>query len=325
MPRARGGLLASDHSKRGKRFVTLLDPQNHQVTLLEPWEHSVLVLCDGTRGIGQLAAEMKDSGSTSVDPELVERALKFFERQSLIEPTSGRPSEPPPSPKTLASLQQAYKEWHTEPARTGQYPRPPAFPETAAARPPPGLAPTVALPEEPSGSMVPGSTLAGVSRTDAAPELLDVLGAVDDALGEAEEIERQRRRPNARARKPNAELVVVESRPPDSGVHAKLLSKVEVALEGSRPPPLKARPEEQLLPTTLGAVPGAPNNDPPTQPGAERAAKLSTLEVLTEAAPVRPPPRRRAYSESDEATVEMARPPKRAEVGDPSVEQTEPK
>lgn len=148
-PKARDGLLAADHSKRGRRFVTLLDRESGDVTLLEPWEHAILVLCDGTRGIGELVDILPpDDDGQPMDEEVVRRCLKYFERQSLIEDVGLRESdEQPPGPRTLAQIQLAYNEWHKEPAKTGQFEswEAPSFVGDASPFPS-GLGPTVALP-----------------------------------------------------------------------------------------------------------------------------------------------------------------------------------
>ncbi|MBI4817870.1 MAG: hypothetical protein HY791_16540 [Deltaproteobacteria bacterium] len=352
LPKARGGLLASDHSKRGRRFVTLLDPETQQVTLLDAWEHAMLLLCDGTRDVEAIVELLSPSvDGVVVDKDTAERGLKFFERQSLIESVGLRKSQlAPPGPKTIAALQQAWKEWRTVSPPTAQFPRPEAFPPTGITRPPPGLGPTVALPDddrEPPSVPV-GATLTLAAADEALEEpphaLLDVLGAVDDVLGEAEAIEKKSRERPARPKKATAELVVVEARPPDSGVHAKLMSKVEVALEPSsarrgdavpvvmqppaRHPPVRPRPEAQLSPTMVRPVPQppvpqAPVNDPPTQPGA-MAPKPATSDAPTQAAepPKRSdPPRRRAFSDL-EPTVEMVR--TKSPSKDPSGPSSEP-
>lgn len=151
-PKAREGLLSSDHSKRGRRFVTILDPDGARVTLLEPWEHAVLVLADGNR----TSPEIADMLAKGVEGELVtldavHRCLKFFERQQLIEPLGLRraDADAAPGPRTLANLQLAYREWHKDPVKTGQILAGDGSPFLQARPPPaPGLSPTVALPDE---------------------------------------------------------------------------------------------------------------------------------------------------------------------------------
>lgn len=151
LPKATEGLMTADHSKRGHRFVTVLNPRSAHVTLLEPWEHAVLVLCDGETDL-HLIAEMLDGlfDDEPVGYAAVERCVKFFEREELIEELGLRRSnDHPPGPRTLAGLQLAYREWHKDPAKTGQiltgaYPAP----DPVAAQLPVSLQPTVALPEE---------------------------------------------------------------------------------------------------------------------------------------------------------------------------------
>jgi hypothetical protein len=165
-PRAREGLLAADHSKRGKRYVTILDPGAANITLLEPWEHAILILCDGTRDAVTIA-KMLERGvdGDPVDLKTVQRLFKFFEREKLVEVTGKKPqSLPPPGPRTLAEIQLAYREWHKDPVRTGQI--------LSGLLPPPtitpphdlnvGLDPTVALPDDDDdhkGSVAIGSML----------------------------------------------------------------------------------------------------------------------------------------------------------------------
>jgi hypothetical protein len=169
LPKAREGLLTSDHSKRGRRFVIVLDPSSMQVSLLEPWEHAILVLSDGTRSAESIA-ELLEGGidGETVDLKMIRRTIKFFEREKLIEPIAR--SKPPieaPGPRTVAELQLAYREWHKDPLRTGQI-LSGAFapPFDMPASPPPlsGLDPTVALPGDASGRaqaqpIAAGSTL----------------------------------------------------------------------------------------------------------------------------------------------------------------------
>lgn len=174
-PRAREGLLSADHSKRGRRFVTIVSPEMGRVTLLEPWEHGILVLCDGSREAGEIARLMAEGlGDERVDEDAVHRCLKFFERQELIEPAGLRSKEAiaAPSPKTLAGLQEAYREWHKDPLRTGQILSgilPSPF--GSAGEPVPiGLGPTVALPgEEARGTQVRvgGTLFLGPARAEA--------------------------------------------------------------------------------------------------------------------------------------------------------------
>lgn len=152
-PKARDGLLTSDHSKRGRRFLIVCDPETHRVVLLEPWEHAVLVLCDGTREPGQIA-ELLEQGvdGEGIERRQVERCLRILERERLIDGAGldRAAAERAPGPRTLAGLQQAYREWHKDPEKTGRI--------LAGVLPPPfldpgpavraGLDPTVALPEE---------------------------------------------------------------------------------------------------------------------------------------------------------------------------------
>ena len=91
-PRAREGLLAADHSKRGKRLVTILDQSSNNITLLEPWEHAILILCDGTRD-AMTIAKMLEKGvdGERVDLKTVHSSFRLFEREKLIEATGKKP------------------------------------------------------------------------------------------------------------------------------------------------------------------------------------------------------------------------------------------
>ena len=151
-PRAKPGLLACDHSKRGRRFVTMLDEGLKRVTLLAPWEHAVLVLCDGSRTIPEIAELLEggidDEPVTSAD---VARCVAFFEREGLLDSVQGPiPELGPPGPKTMANLQQAYREWHKDPEVSGRILSGLLSPPFMDHPPPyrPSLGPTVALPEE---------------------------------------------------------------------------------------------------------------------------------------------------------------------------------
>ena len=98
MPTARAGLCASDHSKRGRRYVTILDPKSLEVTLLEPWEHAVFALCDGTRTLAALVDLLPpDIDGQPIDLNVLLRCLKYFERQKLIIQAGLRSSELPVS------------------------------------------------------------------------------------------------------------------------------------------------------------------------------------------------------------------------------------
>jgi hypothetical protein len=154
-PKARAGLLSSDHSKRGNRLIAIVDPSRMRVTLLEPWEHAILVLCDGTRTLDDLAGLMGSGvAGEIITQRTLERCLKYFEQEELIDPLGLRAQKQngaPPGPRTLAHLQQAYREWHRDPVKTGQIlTGMPIDPPVISGAPSigPGLSPTVALPKE---------------------------------------------------------------------------------------------------------------------------------------------------------------------------------
>ncbi|MCA9550188.1 MAG: hypothetical protein KC933_09140 [Myxococcales bacterium] len=179
-PKARSGLLTSDHSKRGRRYVIIQDPEGSQVTLLEPWEHAVLVLADGSRTADEIAELLQDGveGEAVTRPGLL-RCLKYFERQELIESTSLRPKGAPQAgPRTLANIQEAYREWHQDPGKTGRilagYLSP--FDDLPEAPVSVGLTPTVALPEREDGE-APAPVAVGTTL---------VLGSGDDAFADGD-------------------------------------------------------------------------------------------------------------------------------------------
>lgn len=191
-PKAVAPLLTVDHSKRGRRFITVLDPSSQRVTLLEPWEHAILVLCDGDNSI-EAIADLLASGveGEPVTERSVTRCVKFFEQQQIIEPGGFRRqgADKPPGPRTLAGIQLAYREWHKDPVKTGQI-----LAGNLAPFPlmdgsvPVGLGPTVALPEDEESRPVGIGTTLVLGNADGsfdgeAPALRSVL---HDAGREAE-------------------------------------------------------------------------------------------------------------------------------------------
>lgn len=189
-PKVREGLLTSDHSKRGRRFVTILNPAEAHVVLLEPWEHAILVLCDGTRTLFEIGEVLEEGvEGEPVTHGGIERTLEMFEHHQLIEPMHRGESKArkTASPRTIAGLQQAYREWHKDPSKTGQILAgvlPAPFLEPPGVMPV-GLSPTVALPEEEEAAPVAvGTTLVLGSSTDSFEDqgLRSVLeGAVPSA------------------------------------------------------------------------------------------------------------------------------------------------
>lgn len=154
-PRAKGGIRIAKHSKRGHHFVTALDPDSMQVTLLEPWEHDVLVLCDGTLEV-EVIAELLAAGlgDHPVDLPAVRDAVERFGSYRLLE--DGGPAVAAglgiASPRTLAHLQQAYREWHKDPWRIGQILIGGLTPFVRVDGVAAGLEPTVALPAGADGA-----------------------------------------------------------------------------------------------------------------------------------------------------------------------------
>ncbi len=160
-PRAKDGLLTADHSKRGQRFVTVLDERQKRVTLLAPWEHAVLVLCDGTRSVREittlLEAGIEGEAVTARD---VTRCISYISREGLIE--NAPDALTAPGPTTLAGLQQAYREWHQDPEMQGRILSGLLSPPFLDNPPPykPSLGPTVAYVDPRDRSRVAvGSTL----------------------------------------------------------------------------------------------------------------------------------------------------------------------
>ena len=79
-PNAREGLLTHDHSKRGRRYLSVLDPLHGRVTLLEPWEHAILVLCDGNHTARQILDVIDHPiEGEMVDLKAVQRTLKMLD------------------------------------------------------------------------------------------------------------------------------------------------------------------------------------------------------------------------------------------------------
>jgi len=287
-PKAREGLLAADHSKRGRRFVTIVDRDTAQVTLLEPWEHAILILTDGTRtaeDIAELLAPAVDD--QAIDVEVVARCHKFFEREGLIHGIGLRRSEDkPPGPRTMAEIQQAYREWHKEPVQTGHFPDRSGSPFIdPGAKAPPGLEPTIAMAGngDKSAAKKPvavGSTLvlAGMESLLGPPAaeiekpiaeedsggVLDVLEAVDSAVAEADALEAEKRRSSrrfeARHASPNAALspTMVAAPPTPSDRAPRLLVSAEV---DEQPTHGIRWPEKEEPPEPLIAADGSDESD----------------------------------------------------------------
>lgn len=164
-PKARLGLIIAEQVRRGRRMLTVLDPKTYRVTVLEPWEHAVLVLCDGENSLHEIATTVRDvADDIPAEKDAVRRCIDFLRRQNVLEPPQERrkqetPKEqhdgdrrpqPPPGPRTLADLQNAYHEWHRDPQKQGQLLTgldPFGTPESIAHV---GLEPTVALPDAPT-------------------------------------------------------------------------------------------------------------------------------------------------------------------------------
>lgn len=147
-PRAREGLVTEDHSRRGRRCVTVLDPDALKVTVLEAWEHAVLLLCDGTRDPGTIAELMGPADGASGDEASVRAAIEFFARENLVlvERQRASPRFASAGPQTRAQLLSAYDEWHKEAPSTGARAAPDSpFGEAGPPAMKPGLGPTVAL------------------------------------------------------------------------------------------------------------------------------------------------------------------------------------
>lgn len=97
VPRGRPGLVFKDHSKRGRRWVTALDPVSQDVTLLEPWEHAVLSFCDGVRSLAELERLVSPSWPETESATPLGRALRDclrrLHRAGLLEATAASEAE----------------------------------------------------------------------------------------------------------------------------------------------------------------------------------------------------------------------------------------
>jgi hypothetical protein len=180
-PRARDGLLAADHSKRGRRLVSILDPTTLRVTLLEPWEHAVLLLLDGQRTLDAVLALLApEAEGQAIDRVLIERCVRGFLREGLVEPEAEAADVPPaPGPITLTALRLAALEWTpvAEPALARAVPPPvhtvmSLFPRARAA---PGPALVV-------DSLLDASELRGVDVGGAPLDRGALFAAVDEAM-----------------------------------------------------------------------------------------------------------------------------------------------
>ncbi len=260
-PKARGGILAADHSKRGQRWVTLLDRNTAQVTLLEPWEHSVLLLLDGTRTVHDVVDLLAPSvDGQSIDEEIVARCFRYFRRQSLTVDAEPRIR---PGPRTMADLQAAYAEWHKEPMSTEQHAEwlAPPLPGTGM-NIAPGLGPTTAMDKSNRG--------VGTTLLLAEADSLIASGATGDGATDAVVpvfVSRQRPKVLVPAAPPQvlAELDASDGESGDLDVLSAVDSAVREAsavvgrrdrsthdtLPGGYTPP----PESGLRPTIVGAEP----------------------------------------------------------------------
>ncbi len=120
-PKIRESLVIASHTIEDRRLISALDPQTLEVTLLLPWEHAVLVLCDGSRTLFDLARRLEEHDEQSRSVADIERCLARFKTAHLIEElTPPRGRQALPRSRTVAELQQAYMEWHKEPARASQ-------------------------------------------------------------------------------------------------------------------------------------------------------------------------------------------------------------
>lgn len=340
-PRAREGLLASDHSKRGRRFVILVDPETRAATLLEPWEHAVLVLCDGTRPPGVLVELLApEVEGQPIDLEVVRRCLKFFERQGLITKVGLRLSDaPPPGPVTVNELQRAYAEWHKVPGDEAVAGVPPPIPRTSP-KIAPGLGPTVSV-GAPGKSILTGvhSLLDAAAPADRpgdddedSASMPDLLAALDDAVAEASRVDQSERALKVKRR--GVEVAEAESRPRTSGVFAPPAGGVmvapELAEEGAVvqakvvtedlpvvPPPeatpsSRPRPQGAPPPTRIGppasrpAAPAASLPPAPLPPGVppRKIVKAAAAPAPAEVRPASPAPR--PIGVSTEPTVRLA-------------------
>ena len=120
-PKARPGLLVSEHEKAGRTYIVVLDPQVGEVVLLEPWEHAVLTLADGVSEPEKITASIVQAWEKVTDFD-VRRCLRFLGEKKLVE-SCGAPSLVQlelgtMGPQTYVGFQKAYQEWHKERPRT---------------------------------------------------------------------------------------------------------------------------------------------------------------------------------------------------------------
>ncbi|MFO0723384.1 MAG: hypothetical protein U1E65_06365 [Myxococcota bacterium] len=305
-PEARPHLIAADHSKRGRRFVTLLDPETSQVTLLEAWEHAIFVLADGTRDLGAIAELLAPEVEGQViDADVVRRCLKFFEQKRLIQPLGLRTERPLGTP-TAAELGQAYAEWHKEAPGQGPELIPPPVPRSEL-RFAPGLTPTISAARPgivpSSGLLKVESLLAiGAEPPEDGAEPLDVLAAVDLAVSEADHALAEERQ-----KKAGGEIQEVESVPMTSQVISANAISVQVSpeLEAEAKPSKKAEKKAKKDPIPSAE---APAGRPPAR--LSEVLALDATEPETTLSPAATEARRRARRAASEPTQRLREGPK---------------
>lgn len=134
----------------------------------------MLVLSDGRRSAEAIAGIV----GTDVEPVSVadvHQCLAAFQKEGLIEGSRSEPlaSSSKPGPRTLAGLQAAYSEWHSDPAKTGVILRGAPFPGPRKAE----VGAESALNAADTGRLGVGSTLLVGTSKRAARSLLDAKAA----------------------------------------------------------------------------------------------------------------------------------------------------
>lgn len=161
------------------------------MVLLETWEHAVLVLSDGEHTAESMAPAIS-RGLRGLSLAEVAGCIERLETEGLLEiektleETVEEPSPPLAGPRTLAGLQQAYREWHRDPVKTGQIfvgELPEPFPGDGLRPSPVGLGPTVSVEDARPSFRIGATFVVGQDgRAEEAPAVASLLdGPPEDA------------------------------------------------------------------------------------------------------------------------------------------------